>query len=173
MFLQSAVIFFGVLLARLKYGKTNAVLFTTYIGSSMSNLQAIIEAAFEKRAEITPKTVDAETRVAIEEVIEGLDSGKYRVAEKIAGEWVTHQWLKKAVLLSFRINDNQIIDGAETKYYDKVALKFADYTEERFTEEGFRVVPSATVRKGAYISKNCVLMPSYVNIGAYVGEGTW
>jgi len=103
----------------------------------MSNLQAIIEAAFEKRAEITPKTVDAETRAAIEEVIEGLDSGKYRVAEKIDGEWVTHQWLKKAVLLSFRINDNQIIDGAETN-----------------------------------ISKNCVLMPSYVNIGAYVGEGT-
>ena len=138
----------------------------------MSNLQAIIEAAFEKRAEITPKTVEAETRAAIEEVIEGLDSGKYRVAEKIDGEWVTHQWLKKAVLLSFRINDNQIIDGAETKYYDKVALKFADYTEERFAQEGFRVVPSATVRKGAYISKNCVLMPSYVNIGAYVGEGT-
>ena len=138
----------------------------------MSNLQQIIEAAFEKRAEITPKTVDAQTRAAIEEVIEGLDSGKYRVAEKIDGEWVTHQWLKKAVLLSFRINDNQIIDGAETKYYDKVALKFADYTEERFAQEGFRVVPSATVRKGAYISKNCVLMPSYVNIGAYVGEGT-
>ena len=138
----------------------------------MSNLQQVIEAAFEKRAEITPKTVDAQTRAAIEEVIEGLDSGKYRVAEKIDGEWVTHQWLKKAVLLSFRINDNQIIDGAETKYYDKVALKFADYTEERFAQEGFRVVPSATVRKGAYISKNCVLMPSYVNIGAYVGEGT-
>ena len=88
----------------------------------MSNLQQVIEAAFEKRAEITPKTVDAQTRAAIEEVIEGLDSGKYRVAEKIDGEWVTHQWLKKAVLLSFRINDNKIIDGAETKYYDKVAL---------------------------------------------------
>ena len=110
----------------------------------MSNLQQVIEAAFEKRAEITPKTVDAQTRAAIEEVIEGLDSGKYRVAEKIDGEWITHQWLKKAVLLSFRINDNQIIDGAETKYYDKVALKFADYTEERFAQEGFRVVPSAT-----------------------------
>ena len=80
--------------------------------------------------------------------------------------------MKKAVLLSFRINDNQLVDGAETKYYDKVPLKFADYTEERFQKEGFRVVPSATVRKGAYISKNCVLMPSYVNIGAYVGEGT-
>ncbi len=138
----------------------------------MSNLQQIIENAFEKRAEITPKTVDAQTRAAIEEVIEGLDCGKYRVAEKIDGEWVTHQWLKKAVLLSFRINDNHIIDGAETKYYDKVALKFADYTEERFQQEGFRVVPSATVRKGAYIAKNTVLMPSYVNIGAYVGEGT-
>ena len=112
------------------------------------SLQAIIEAAFERRAEITPKTVDAETRAAIEEVIEGLDNGTYRVAEKIDGEWVTHQWLKKAVLLSFRINDNQIIDGAETKYYDKVGLKFADYTEERFAQEGFRVVPSATVRKG-------------------------
>ena len=138
----------------------------------MSNLQQIIENAFEKRAEITPKTVDAQTRAAIEEVIEGLDCGKYRVAEKIDGEWVTHQWLKKAVLLSFRINENQIIDGAETKYYDKVALKFADYTEERFQQEGFRVVPSATVRKGAYIAKNTVLMPSYVNIGAYVGEGS-
>ena len=138
----------------------------------MSNLQQIIENAFEKRAEITPKTVDAQTRAAIEEVIEGLDCGKYRVAEKINGEWVTHQWLKKAVLLSFRINDNHIIDGAETKYYDKVVLKFADYTEERFQQEGFRVVPSATVRKGAYIAKNTVLMPSYVNIGAYVGEGT-
>ena len=160
------------LLESQKYDKTINRYFTSTIGSKMSNLQQVIEAAFEKRAEITPKTVDAQTRAAIEEVIEGLDSGKYRVAEKIDGEWVTHQWLKKAVLLSFRINDNQIIDGAETKYYDKVALKFADYTEERFAQEGFRVVPSATVRKGAYISKNCVLMPSYVNIGAYVGEGT-
>ena len=120
----------------------------------MSNLQQVIEAAFEKTCGNYPlKQLMQQTRAAIEEVIEGLDSGKYRVAEKIDGEWVTHQWLKKAVLLSFRINDNQIIDGAETKYYDKVALKFADYTEERFAQEGFRVVPSATVRKGAYISK--------------------
>ncbi|KOE62296.1 2,3,4,5-tetrahydropyridine-2,6-dicarboxylate N-succinyltransferase [Aggregatibacter actinomycetemcomitans] len=138
----------------------------------MSNLQQLIENAFEKRTEITPKTVETQTRAAVEEAIEGLDSGKYRVAEKIDGEWVTHQWLKKAVLLSFRINDNQLVDGAETKYYDKVPLKFADYTEERFQQEGLRVVPSATVRKGAYIAKNCVLMPSYVNIGAHVGEGT-
>lgn len=135
-------------------------------------LQTIIESAFERRAEITPNSVDTATKSAVEEVLAGLDSGKYRVAEQINGEWVTHQWLKKAVLLSFRINDNQIIDGAETKYFDKVPLKFADYDEARFQQEGFRVVPSATVRKGAYIGKNVVLMPSYVNIGAYVGEGT-
>lgn len=138
----------------------------------MTNLQNIIEQAFERRAEITPNTVDANTRAAIEEVIEGLDSGKYRVAEKQNGEWIVHQWLKKAVLLSFRINDNQLIDGAETRYYDKVPLKFANYDEARFKQEGFRVVPSATVRKGAFIAKNTVLMPSYVNIGAYVDEGT-
>lgn len=87
----------------------------------MSSLQSIIESAFERRAEITPKTVDEQTRVAVETVLEGLDSGKYRVAEKIDGNWVTNQWLKKAVLLSFRIKDNQIVDGAETKYYDKIA----------------------------------------------------
>lgn len=136
------------------------------------SLQAIIEAAFERRAEITPNTVDAETRSAIEEVIAGLDSGKFRVAEKIDGDWVVHQWIKKAVLLSFRINDNQVIEAGDTKYYDKVPQKFADYTAERFQQEGFRVVPPATVRKGAYIAKNTVLMPSYVNIGAYVDEGT-
>ena len=102
----------------------------------MSDLQHIIEAAFEKRAEITPKTVDAQTKVAIEEVIAGLDCGKFRVAEKINGDWVTHQWLKKAVLLSFRINDNQLVKGAETNYYDKVPMKFADYDEARFQQEG-------------------------------------
>lgn len=136
------------------------------------SLQAIIEAAFERRAEITPNNVETELKQAVNEVLEGLDNGSFRVAEKIDGEWVVHQWLKKAVLLSFRINDNHIIDGAETKYYDKVPLKFADYDEARFQKEGFRVVPSATVRKGAYIAKNTVLMPSYVNIGAYVDEGT-
>lgn len=138
----------------------------------MSNLQAIIEAAFEKRADITPKTVDAEVRQAVETVLADLDSGKRRVAEKINGEWAVNQWLKKAVLLSFRINDNQVIDGAETKYYDKVPMKFSNYDEARFQAEGFRVVPPAAVRQGAYIAKNTVLMPSYVNIGAYVDEGT-
>ncbi|MBX4133257.1 2,3,4,5-tetrahydropyridine-2,6-dicarboxylate N-succinyltransferase [Frischella sp. Ac48] len=138
----------------------------------MQQLQTIIEAAFERRAEITPNNVDAATRDAINQAIKLLDSGKMRVAEKINGVWVTHQWLKKAVLLSFRINENQLIDGCETNYYDKVPLKFADYDEARFKEEGFRVVPSAIARKGAYIARNTVLMPSYVNIGAYVDEGT-
>lgn len=138
----------------------------------MSELQSIIEAAFEKRAEITPKSVDASTKAAIEEVIAGLDSGKWRVAEKIDGEWVTHQWLKKAVLLSFRINDNQLMEGSETKYFDKVPMKFAGYDQARFEKEGFRVVPPAAVRQGAFIARNTVLMPSYVNLGAYVDEGT-
>jgi 2,3,4,5-tetrahydropyridine-2-carboxylate N-succinyltransferase len=138
----------------------------------LSDLKSVIEAAFEQRASITPATVTAEVKAAVTAAIELLDSGKARVAEKIAGEWVTHQWLKKAVLLSFRINDNQVMDGAENRFFDKVPMKFADYTHERFVAEGVRVVPPAAVRKGSFIDKNVVLMPSYVNIGAYVGEGT-
>jgi 2,3,4,5-tetrahydropyridine-2-carboxylate N-succinyltransferase len=138
----------------------------------LSDLKSIIEAAFEQRASITPATVTAEVKAAVTAAIELLDSGKARVAEKVAGEWVTHQWLKKAVLLSFRINDNQVMDGAENRFFDKVPMKFADYTHERFVAEGVRVVPPAAVRKGSFIDKNVVLMPSYVNIGAYVGEGT-
>ncbi|MDE3998975.1 2,3,4,5-tetrahydropyridine-2,6-dicarboxylate N-succinyltransferase [Glaesserella parasuis] len=136
------------------------------------SLQAIIEAAFERRAEITPKTVDAQTRAAVEEVIKGLDNGSLRVAEKIDGEWVVNQWVKKAVLLSFRINDNEIIDGAETKYYDKVPTKYGKYSEEQFKSDGIHAVPASIVRQGSHIEKNVVLMPSFVNIGAYVGEGT-
>lgn len=138
----------------------------------MQHLQAIIEQAFEERASITPNTVSSSVKQAVLDTIALLDSGKLRVAEKIAGVWVTHQWLKKAVLLSFRIQDNQVIDGAESRYFDKVPMKFADYDQARFEKEGFRVVPPAAVRKGAYIAKNSVLMPSYVNIGAYVDEGT-
>ncbi|HGN1707259.1 TPA: 2,3,4,5-tetrahydropyridine-2,6-dicarboxylate N-succinyltransferase [Providencia rettgeri] len=138
----------------------------------MQHVQAIIEQAFEDRANITPNTVSAPVKQAILDTITLLDSGKLRVAEKIAGVWVTHQWLKKAVLLSFRIQDNQVIEGAESRYFDKVPMKFADYSQARFEKEGFRVVPPAAVRKGAYIAKNSVLMPSYVNIGAYVDEGT-
>ncbi|MDE9444292.1 2,3,4,5-tetrahydropyridine-2,6-dicarboxylate N-succinyltransferase [Xenorhabdus bovienii] len=138
----------------------------------MQQLQSIIDNAFENRTDITPSTVDEATRSAVNQVIQMLDSGKLRVAEKIAGQWVTHQWLKKAVLLSFRINDNQVIEGAESRYFDKVPMKFADYDQFRFEKEGFRVVPPAAVRQGAYIARNSVLMPSYVNIGAYVDEGT-
>ncbi|CDG88562.1 2,3,4,5-tetrahydropyridine-2,6-dicarboxylate N-succinyltransferase [Xenorhabdus bovienii] len=139
---------------------------------SIIEIQAIIDNAFENRTDITPSTVDEATRDAVNQVIQMLDSGKLRVAEKIAGQWVTHQWLKKAVLLSFRINDNQVIEGAESRYFDKVPMKFADYDQARFEKEGFRVVPPAAVRQGAYIARNTVLMPSYVNIGAYVDEGT-
>ncbi|CDH31808.1 2,3,4,5-tetrahydropyridine-2,6-dicarboxylate N-succinyltransferase [Xenorhabdus bovienii] len=139
---------------------------------SIIEIQAIIDNAFENRTDITPSTVDEATRDAVNQVIQMLDSGKLRVAEKIAGQWVTHQWLKKAVLLSFRINDNQVIEGAESRYFDKVPMKFADYDQARFEKEGFRVVPPAAVRQGAYIARNSVLMPSYVNIGAYVDEGT-
>jgi len=138
----------------------------------MADLKSIIEDAFENRMNITPATVSSDVKSAVEAAIALLDSGQARVAEKIAGEWVTHQWLKKAVLLSFRINDNQVMDGAENRFFDKVPMKFADYTHERFVAEGMRVVPPAAVRKGSFIGKNVVLMPSYVNIGAYVGEGT-
>ncbi|MEE2001698.1 2,3,4,5-tetrahydropyridine-2,6-dicarboxylate N-succinyltransferase [Alkalimonas sp. MEB108] len=138
----------------------------------MADLKTIIEQAFEQRDSITPSTVSAEHRTAIEAALELLDSGKARVAEKLAGEWVVHQWLKKAVLLSFRINDNEVLDGGETRFYDKVPMKYAGYDAARFAAEGVRVVPPAAVRKGSFIAKNAVLMPSYVNIGAYVGEGT-
>ena len=138
----------------------------------MSDLQRIIDDAFERRDSITPNSVDPIVREAILQTIEMLDAGQLRVAEKIAGEWVVHQWVKKAVLLYFRINNNEVLEGAGTKYYDKVPLKFADYTADRFKEESIRVVPQATVRKGSFIDKNAVLLPSYVNIGAYVGKGT-
>ncbi|TCI03004.1 2,3,4,5-tetrahydropyridine-2,6-dicarboxylate N-succinyltransferase [Corallincola luteus] len=138
----------------------------------MTELQGIIEAAFEQRETITPSTVEPKVKEAIIAAIELIDSGKARVAEKIANEWVVHQWLKKAVLLYFRINDNAVVEGAESKYFDKVPMKYENYSEEDFKRDGARVVPPAAVRKGAFIANDAVLMPSYVNIGAYVGEGT-
>ncbi len=138
----------------------------------MSDLQSIIETAYEKRAEINPRNVETLTRDAIRESIELLESGQARVAEKINTEWKVNEWLKKAVLLYFRINDNNFIKGGFTNYYDKVDSKYADYNSRDFLESGVRVVPPASVRKGAYIGSNTVLMPSYVNIGAYVDEGT-
>ena len=143
----------------------------------MDQLQPTIEEAFERRAEITPRNVEARLKESVAQVLEMLDNGTLRVAEKINGEWKTNQWIKKAVLLSFRIEDNSFIKGGFSNYFDKVPSKFADYSSKDFRNGGFRVVPPAAVRKGAFIASNVVLMPSYVNIGAYVDEGamvdTW
>ncbi len=135
---------------------------------------SIIEAAFEDRTNINPSNASAEVKSTVASVIADLDGGKLRVASRIADtqQWETHQWLKKAVLLSFRLDDNVLMDDGVTKYFDKVPPKFANYTEEDFKAGGFRVVPNAIVRRGSFIGKNAVLMPSYVNIGAHVGEGT-
>lgn len=136
------------------------------------DIQAVIEEAFTRRAEITPRSVDTQVKDAVLAAIEELDAGRMRVAEPRGDAWVVHEWLKKAVLLYFRIEDNQFMKGGFTNYYDKVPAKFADHNSRSFREGGFRIVPPASVRKGAYIGANCVLMPSYVNIGAYVDTGT-
>jgi 2,3,4,5-tetrahydropyridine-2-carboxylate N-succinyltransferase len=140
----------------------------------MDPRQSIIEAAFEDRANINPSNASAEIKATVASLIADLDAGTLRVASRIGAsqDWETHQWLKKAVLLSFRLEDNTLLDGSCTKYFDKVPPKFADYTEEDFKAGGFRVVPNAMVRRGSFIGKNAVLLPSFVNIGAYVGEGT-
>jgi 2,3,4,5-tetrahydropyridine-2-carboxylate N-succinyltransferase len=138
----------------------------------MNNLQKTIEDAFEKRADINPSTAAADVKQAVAEALAALDAGTVRVAEKKGGEWITHQWLKKAVLLSFRLRDNQVMEGGCTRYFDKVDSKFADFTQADFQAGGYRVVPPAIARHGAFIAKSVVLMPSYVNIGAYVDEGT-
>jgi len=138
----------------------------------MKDLQFTIEQAFERRAEYSPASAPQDVREAVEHVIDELDAGNLRVAEKIDGQWVTHQWIKKAVLLSFRLRDNEIMQGGFTHYYDKVDSKFGNFSAADFKAAGFRVVPPAVARRGAYIAKNAVLMPSYVNIGARVDEGT-
>ncbi len=142
----------------------------------MSNPQQIIDTAWERRTELSPGTADAAVRDAVATVIADLDAGRRRVAEKVGGEWITHQWLKKAVLLSFRLSDNAPIGlaspSAPFRFYDKVATKFALFDDAAFAQAGVRVVPPAVARRGAYIAPNVVLMPSYVNIGAYVDSGT-
>jgi 2,3,4,5-tetrahydropyridine-2-carboxylate N-succinyltransferase len=137
-----------------------------------ATLHEVIEAAFERRAEITSGRVDATLARALDEVMAGLDAGRLRVAEKIGDTWITHQWVKKAVLLYFRTHDNRVMDGGPARYFDKVSTKFVDYDEARFQASGVRVVPPAVARAGAYVAPNVVLMPSFVNIGAYVDEGT-
>lgn len=138
----------------------------------MQEIQKIIDEAFENRAGLSPASAPTEVRDAVATVINGLDNGSLRVASKVDGQWAVNQWIKKAVLISFRLADNQVMAGGANQYYDKVPTKFGDYTPEQFCEGGFRVVPPAVARKGSYIAKNVVLMPSYVNIGAYVDEGT-
>ena len=138
----------------------------------MDNLQKIIEQAFERRADITPRNVETHVKEAVGEVIERLDLGKLRVAEKKNGTWMVNEWLKKAVLLSFRIEDNAFMKGGFTNYYDRVPPKYASFNPREFRDSGVRVVPPATARKGAYLAPGVILMPSYVNIGAYVDSGT-
>jgi 2,3,4,5-tetrahydropyridine-2-carboxylate N-succinyltransferase len=138
----------------------------------VSRLRALIEDAYESRGEVTPATASADLRAAVETSVALLDAGALRVAEKLDGAWHVHQWLKKAVLLSFRIAANTPLAAGSLDFYDKVPLKFAGWSERQFAAAGVRVVPPATVRRGAYVAPNTVLMPSYVNIGAYVDSGT-
>jgi 2,3,4,5-tetrahydropyridine-2-carboxylate N-succinyltransferase len=132
-------------------------------------MKDIIEKAWEERSSLNPANAPRPLREAVDEAIAGLDAGRLRVAEKSSGEWVTHQWIKKAVLLSFRLEDNRVMPGGATRYFDKVPSKFENFD---FATSGLRVVPPAMARRGAFIARNVVLMPSYVNIGAYVDEGT-
>lgn len=137
-----------------------------------ADLAQTIDALWERRTEISSKTVGAE-REAVEAALALLESGAARVAEPGEGGWVVNQWLKKAVLLSFRLQDNVVLPGAGgAPVYDKVPMKFEGWGDDRFAEAGFRAVPGAIVRRSAFIARNVVLMPSFVNVGAYVGEGT-
>jgi 2,3,4,5-tetrahydropyridine-2-carboxylate N-succinyltransferase len=139
---------------------------------AIQKLQSAVEEAWEDRARLSPAAAPAKIRNSVARVLDELDRGRLRVAEKVDGAWQTHQWIKKAVLLSFRLEDNRPLRAGSLRFYDKVPTKFERYDGARFRREGFRVVPPAVARRGAYIAKNVVLMPSYVNVGAYVDEGT-
>ncbi len=138
----------------------------------MNELKNIIEPAFDTRATLTPRNVSREVQEAVALTLDLLDQGTLRVAEKQQGQWVVNQWVKKAVLLSFRISENIFVRGGFTNYYDKVPSKFTEFSTKDFLRQGVRVVPPATVRRGAYVAPGVVLMPSYVNIGAYVDSNT-
>jgi 2,3,4,5-tetrahydropyridine-2-carboxylate N-succinyltransferase len=136
-------------------------------------LQALIDQAWEDRTSLSPKSAPNDIREAVANVISQLDAGTLRVAEKQGADWIVNQWVKKAVLLSFRLEDNAPMSaGGFAQFYDKVPTKFANWSQEDFARAGFRVVPPAVARRGSFIARNAVLMPSYVNIGAYVDEGT-
>lgn len=143
----------------------------------MNNLQQLIDTAYENRQNITPQNHDPQIKDAIQTVIDGLNAGKFRIAEKINGDWITHQWLKKAVLLYFKLFNSSITENNYTKYFDKVPAKFQHYITADFQQQDARIVPPAAVREGCFIGKNTVVMPSFINIGAYVDEGvmvdTW
>lgn len=138
----------------------------------MQHLQSIIEAGFDERASLTPQNTPADIKNAVNEMIDLLDSGKARIAEKTNGEWKVNEWMKKGVLLYFRINENEIMRGNITQHFDKVPLKYSQYSHDEFVSGGVRVVPPAIARKGAFIASGTVLMPSYVNIGAYIDTGS-
>jgi 2,3,4,5-tetrahydropyridine-2-carboxylate N-succinyltransferase len=138
----------------------------------MQKLQSLIESAFEERATLSPQSASIEIKNAVEEIINLLDQGQLRVAEKINNAWQVHQWIKKAILLYFRLHDNHVINGGYTHYFDKIPVKFPNADEALFKTTGARIVPPALARKGAYLASNVVCMPSYVNIGAYVDSGT-
>ncbi|MGE3956411.1 MAG: 2,3,4,5-tetrahydropyridine-2,6-dicarboxylate N-succinyltransferase [Vicinamibacterales bacterium] len=137
------------------------------------SLAPLIDGWFDRRTELSPDAVPTDLASALDEVLSGLNDGTLRVAEKLDGTWVTHQWVKKAVLLYFRTHDNRLIEaGGGVNWFDKVPLRFEGYSARQFRDGGFRVVPPAVARAGSYVARNVVLMPSYVNIGAYVDEGT-
>lgn len=136
------------------------------------DLQNTIETAFEKRSEISPKTADSALVTAVNETLALLEEGMIRVAEPTPEGWKVNEWIKKAVILSFRLYDNHVIPHGYTHYFDKVASRYADYDEVRFNADGVRVVPPAVARRGTFLGKGVVLMPSYINIGAFVDEGT-
>ncbi len=140
--------------------------------TDITALAATIDAAWDTRADLAPGSAPTEIRAAVELALDLLDGGELRVAEKRSGRWTVNEWLKKAVLLSFRLNDNRVSDAGYTRFFDRVPLKYAGHSDARFRAEGVRVVPPAVVRRGAYVSPNAVLMPCYVNVGAWIGEGT-
>ncbi|OQC02606.1 2,3,4,5-tetrahydropyridine-2,6-dicarboxylate N-succinyltransferase [Candidatus Skiveiella danica] len=136
-------------------------------------LQSLIDDAWENRANLSPKSAPTDVTQAVDEVLAGLNSGALRVATRHGvGQWTVHQWIKKAVLLSFRLKDNEVVRAGDLGFYDKVPTRFAQMTADEMAASGVRVVPPAVARRGSFIAKGAILMPSYVNIGAYVDEGT-
>jgi 2,3,4,5-tetrahydropyridine-2,6-dicarboxylate N-succinyltransferase len=138
----------------------------------MSNNESLIESAWEARSELSVNYHPADLGQAIEDIYDGLGNGTIRVCEKVGGEWITHQWIKKAVLMSFRIHPNVVSEAGPMRFFDKIPLKYSDFSQEDFEVSGNRIVPHAIVRRGAFLGRNVVAMPSFVNMGAYVDEGT-